>query len=72
MAMMAVSLPGGKPSGMVCTEPSSPRRERESKKGLPEASRGVLPPSSGRGSSAMPSPIISMYFMSASSVRVCS
>ena len=63
MPMMAVSLPGGKPSGMVWQRPSSPRSQRESKKGFRQASRGVLPPSSARGSSAMPSPIMRTYFI---------
>ena len=38
MDMMAVSLPGGKPSGIVCTRPSSPRSLSESKKGFSQAS----------------------------------
>ena len=63
MLMMAVSLPGGKPSGMVWTRPSTPRSHSESKYGFWQTSSGVLPPSSSRGSSAMPSPIISIYFM---------
>ena len=63
MDMMAVSLPGGKPSGIVCTRPSSPRSLSESKKGFSQASSGVRPPRAAMGSSAMPSPIISTYFM---------
>ena len=63
MLIMAVSLPGGKPSGMVCTRPSVPRSLSESKYGLLQTSSGVLPPNSSRGSSAMPSPMMSIYFM---------
>ena len=63
MPIMAVSLPGGKPSGMVCTRPSSAFSQRESKNGLRQTSSGVFPPSCSSGSSAMPSPIMRTYFM---------
>lgn len=43
MPIMAVSLPGGKPSGMVCTRPSSAFSQRESKNGLRQTSSGVFP-----------------------------
>ena len=63
MDMMAVSLPGGKPSGMVWTRPSSALAQSESKKGFLQTSSGVLPSSCSSGSSAIPSPIMRTYFI---------
>ena len=63
MLVMAVSLPAGRPLGQLLTEPSTPRRLIQSKVGRLAYSSGVLPPSSGTGLSAMPSPINNRYFI---------
>ncbi len=58
----AVSLPAGTPAGTVWHRPSRPPARR-SICGRVSAASGVLPPSSETGSSAMPSPMTSTYFM---------
>ena len=63
MDMMAVSLPGAKPSGTLRTLPSTPRRARSSIASFFDASSGVRPPSVSSGWSAMPSPMTRMYFI---------
>ena len=63
MERMAVSLPGGSSLGTVRTLPSMPPRARASMAGVSTASRGVFPPNSGTGLSAMPSPITRRYFI---------
>ena len=59
----AVSLPGGIPSGIIHVIPISAVRARASMAGVSAASSGVLPPSSSLGSSAIPSPKITAYFI---------
>ena len=63
MDMMAVSLPAGRLSGTLRTLPTSPFAASSSINGFFAYSSGVRPPSSGTGSSAIPSPITRMYFM---------
>ena len=59
----ATSLPGDIPAGTFCTMPSSPLAARSSMVGILAYSRGVLPPSSATGSSDIPSPKTTMYFI---------
>ena len=63
MDMMAVSLPGAKPSGTLRTLPRMPWRARSSIASFFDASSGVRPPSVSSGWSAMPSPMTRMYFI---------
>src|SRR5688572_16458142 len=61
--MVATSEPDSKPRGMVRTVPIRPARAMASMLGVWAASKGVLPPSWGRGSSAAPSGMMMAYFM---------
>ena len=69
MDMMAVSLPGAKPSGTLRTLPRMPWRARASIASFFDASSGVRPPSVSSGWSAMPSPMTRMYFIPYPSFR---
>ena len=60
--MFATSLPGGNPGFTVRAMPSSPLDARASMNGVRATSRGVFPPRSPMGSSAMPSPSRMMLF----------
>jgi hypothetical protein len=63
MDKMAVSLPAGIPSGTVCTLPKTPAPASLSIAGVFAYCKGVFPFSTGSGSSAIPSPIINIYFI---------
>ena len=69
--MMAVSLPGAYPSGTFFTLPSTPCAASSSIAALLETSSGVFPPSSSTGWSAMPSPMMSRYFINQSLSFIC-
>src|ERR687888_386616 len=64
--MVPTSLPGGRPRGMVRVSPRMPREAMWSRFGVRAYSSGVFPPSSAIGSSAMPSPWRTTYFIAAS------
>src|SRR3989304_5689938 len=69
MLMFATSLPGGNPSGTLLKSPKSPPEDAMvSMLGVFAYSRGVLPPNSAMGSSAIPSPMSSAYFIKISPV----
>ena len=70
MDRMAVSLPAGRGGGQLTTLPTSPLAAIRSMAGVGAAWRGVLFPSWGTGSSAIPSPMISRYFVARSSFCV--
>src|SRR3989454_9776848 len=61
--MVPTSLPGGRPRGMVRVRPRMPREAMWSRFGVRATSSGVLPPSSGIGSSAIPSPCSTTTFI---------
>src|SRR3989441_7373122 len=61
--MVPTSLPGGRPRGMVRVSPRMPREAMWSRFGVRAYSRGVFPPSSAIGSSAIPSPWRTTYFI---------
>src|SRR5207247_3411903 len=61
--MVPTSLPGGRPRGMVRVSPRMPREAMWSRFGVRAYSSGVLPPSSAIGSSAIPSPWRTTYFI---------
>src|SRR5699024_6961981 len=63
MERMAVSLPAGRPAGQLTTLPTSPLAARASITGMAACWRGVWFCSWGTGLSAMPSPMMRMYFM---------
>src|SRR5256886_9245522 len=61
--MVPTSLPGGRPRGMVRVSPRMPREAMWSRFGMRAYSSGVFPPSSAIGSSAIPSPWRTTYFI---------
>src|SRR2546426_429035 len=61
--MVPTSLPGGRPRGMVRVSPRMPREAMWSRFGVRAYSSGVFPPSSAIGSSAIPSPCSTTYFI---------
>ena len=61
--MFVTSLPGVIPSGVVFAAPILPLEARSSIYGVFATCSGVLPSNSASGSSAMPSNMISRYFI---------
>src|SRR5947207_1970891 len=69
--MVPTSLPGGRPRGMVRVSPRMPREAMWSGFGVRAYSSGVFPPSSAIGSSAIPSPWRTTYFIAITALGVC-
>src|SRR5213076_467199 len=69
--MVPTSLPGGRPRGMVRVSPRMPREAMWSRFGVRAYSSGVFPPSSAIGSSAIPSPWRTTYFIAITALGVC-
>src|SRR5207247_8143585 len=61
--IVPTSLPVGNPRGMVRVSPRMPREAMWSRFGMRAYSSGVFPPSSAIGSSAIPSPWRTTYFI---------